>query len=578
MGTLRKLFYFRLALSNVRRNKITYLPYLVATAVMSGVFLLISGLLFTNGLTNTPAGDTAKTLFAFGLVVYAIFTFFFMLYINNFLIKRRKREFGLYGILGLDKRHVGRVLVWENLFVIGGGLACGVAIALVFGRLLFLVLLKLIHSVPGSKFSIAPVAYGLMLGLFLLIFVVTNIANIVRVHTSNPIALLSSEKRGEKDKKGLIPLAILGALLLLGAYYFAWTTEIPGIAIGVFFPLAIVVIIATYLLFLCGSIVVLRLLRRNKRLYYQADHFVTISGMFHRMRQNARGLGTICILSTMLVVTVSGTLSLYLGSEQMTRGMYPYDAQVYVPDSATQQQIVDYDATLNRLASENHVSLSADPSKLITKLPEGEEFRRNNFVWEDSVLVDVPTLIFVENSFDRSFRFDVSGSEDNCLAFIEAVRSHYSESFSETPNLIVSDYYTSRVEGYGFYGGLLFLGAFFGVLFLAVAVLILYFKQVSEGYEDKERFEILQKVGMDDQQVRKTINAQVLWVFFLPLAATTLHMLFASRIMARMLKVFMLYDWWLVLACIGGTLVAFTILYLGIYRLTARTYYRIVRR
>ncbi len=574
MATLRNFFYFRLALSNVRRNKITYVPYLVATAVMSGVFLLISGLLFSKGMTNTPAGDTARMLFAFGLVVYALFTFLFMLYINNFLIKRRKKEFGLYGILGLDKQQVGRVLIWENLFVIGGGLVCGIVIALVFGQLLFLVLMKLIHAVPGSSFSIPLIAFGLMIGLFFLIFLVTSVANIIRVHTANPISLLSSEKQGEKDKKGLVPLAILGFLLLGGAYYFAWTTEIPGFALGIFFPLAIVVIIATFLLFLCGSIVVLRLLRMKKSLYYQPEHFVTISGMFHRMRQNARGLATICILSTMLVVTVSGTLSLYLGREEMTRGMYPFDAQVYVPETATDEQIIAYDKTLEALAAEHHVTLSADKSKLITKLPEGEEFRRNNFVWEESVFVEVPTLIF----YDESYRFDLSGTEDDCLAFIQAIRDHYSESFGETPNMIVSDIYTARVDGYGFYGGLLFLGAFFAVLFLAVAVLILYFKQVTEGYEDKERFSILQKVGMDDHQVKRTINAQVLWVFFLPLAATALHMLFASKIMALMLKAFMLYDWGLVLTCIGGTLLAFTLFYFAIYRITARTYYRIVRR
>ncbi|HWQ98197.1 MAG TPA: ABC transporter permease [Clostridia bacterium] len=571
---MRKFFYFKLALSNVRRNKLTYLPYLIATAVMSGVFLLISGLLFSKGLTNTPSGATARMLFAFGLVVYALFTFFFMLYINNFLIKRRKKEFGLYGILGLDKRHVGRVLVWENTFVIGGGLACGTVIALVFGRLLFLLLMKLIHAVPGSTFSIPLVAYGLMLALFFLVFLVTSIANVIRVHTASPISLLSSEKSGEKDKKGLLPLAILGLILLGGAYYFAWTTEIPGLALGIFFPLAIAVIIATYLLFLCGSIVVLRLLRMKKSLYYQPDHFVTISGMFHRMRQNARGLATICILSTMLVVTVSGTLSLYLGSGEMMRGMYPFDAQVYVPETATAQQIADYDATLNRIAAEHNVTLSADKSKLITQLPEGEEFRRNNFVWEDSKFVEVPTLIF----YDDNFRMDISGKTEDCLAFVQAVRDQYSQSFSETPNLIVSDFYSAMEDGYGFYGGLLFLGAFFAVLFLAVAVLILYFKQVTEGYEDKERFEILQKVGMDDQQVKKTINSQVLWVFFLPLAATALHMFFASKLMAWMLKTFMLYDWGLVLTCICGTLVAFTLLYFGIYRVTARTYYRIVRR
>ncbi len=571
---MRKLFYFRLALSNVRRNKLTYVPYLIATAVMSGVFLLISGLLFSEGMANTPNGGTAKALFAFGLVVFALFTVLFMLYINNFLIKRRKKEFGLYGILGLDKRHVGRVLIWENLFVIGGGILIGIAIALVFGRLLFLVLMKLIHVAAGSTFVISLRAYLIMLALFFVVFLITTTTNIIRVHMANPIALLSSEKRGETDKKGILPLALLGFLMLGGAYYYAWTTVIPGIALGVFFPLAIVVIIATFLLFLCGSIVVLKLLRMKKSLYYQPDHFVTISGMFHRMRQNARGLATICILSTMLVVTVSGTLSLYLGREEMTKGMYPFDAQVYVTKSATQQEIINYDGALNRLAAQNNVTLSADRNKLTTELPEGEEIYRNNYVWKESEFVDVPTLIF----YDGSFRFDVSGTEDNCLAFIQAIRDHYSESFSETPKLIASDIFTTRVQGYGFYGGLLFLGAFFAVLFLAVAVLILYFKQVTEGYEDKERFAILQQVGMDDEQVKRTINSQVLWVFFLPLAATALHMLFASKIMAQMLRTFMLYDWGLVLTCIGGTLLAFTLLYFGIYRITAQTYYRIVRR
>jgi len=571
---LHKFFYFRLALNNVRRGRLTYVPYLIATAVMSGVFLLIAGLLFSDSLTNTPSGETATAVFGFGLVVYALFTFMFMFYINNFLIKRRKKEFGLYGILGLDKRNIGRVLLWENFFVIGGGILCGIVIALVFGRLLFLALVKLIHVVPGSSFSIAPIAYALMLGLFFAVYVVTSIVNLVRIHIASPIVLLSSEKRGESNKKGLVPLSLLGLALLIGAYYFAWTIDVPGMALGVFFPLAIVVIIATYLLFLCGSIVVLRLLRLKKSLYYKPDHFVTISGMFHRMRQNARGLATICILSTMLLVTVSGTLSLYLGGEDMTRAAYPYDAQVYVPDDATTEQIVAYDSTLQALAAEYNVTLTADGSKLVYELAEDEEYARNNFVWPEDTFVDVPTLIF----FGGSFRFDVSGAEEDCLSFIQAIRERYSESFSETPNLIVSDVFTSREDGYALYGGLLFLGAFFAVLFLAVAVLILYFKQVTEGYEDKERFSILQQVGMDDRQVKKTIDRQVLWVFFLPLGATALHMVFASRIMARMLRAFMLYDWGLVLITSAASLLVFALLYFGIYKLTARTYYRIVRR
>lgn len=575
MRTLRKAFYLRLALSNIRRNRVTYLPYLIATAIMSGVFLLISGLLMTDTLHNVPAGDSAQMIFAFGMVVFALFTCLFMLYINDFLIKRRNREFGLYGVLGLDKRHVGRVLLWENLFVIGGGVLMGAVIALVFGRLLFLVLIRMIRvDVAGGAFSLPLNAYAVTAALFAFIFAFTSVRNLVRVHMSDPIALMSCQKRGEKDKKGIVPLAILGGALLLAAYWFAFTIETPGVALGVFFPLAILVIIATYLLFLCGSIAVLRLLSGNKPFYYRPNSFVTVSGMFHRMRQNARGLATICILSTMLVVTVSGTLSLYLGREQMTKGMYPYDVCVYLPKDTNAAQALAYEQTLLSLADAQGVSLSADPKKLVRDASLPEMLRHNNFVYEHSEFIGLKKLI----CFDDRIRFDAAGAEADCLAFISAIRARYGESFETKPNLLVSDVFTARLDGYGVYGGLPFLGAFFAALFLAVAVLILYFKQITEGYEDKERFSILQQVGMDDRQVKRTIDRQVLWVFFLPLGATVLHMLFASRIIARMLKTFMLYDWGLVLRCTGGTLAVFALLYFGAYRLTARTYYGIVKR
>lgn len=572
---MHKFFFMRLALTNVRKNRITTLPHLIATAVMSGVFLLISGLTMTKTLSGLPSGDSARMIFAFGQVVFALFTFCFMAYINGFLIKRRKKEFGLYGVLGLSRGNVARILVWENFLILGFGVLLGVVFALVFGQLVFLILLRIIRvAVPNSRFSLSPWAFVITGGLFLLIFLYTTITNLLHVRTANPVQLLSDEKRGEKDGKLLLPVAIVGLVLLVGAYYFAWTIEAPGVALGVFFPLATLVIIATYLLFKCGSIALLRLLRANKRLYYKPAHFVTISGLFHRMRQNSRALATLCILSTMLVVTVSGTLSLYLGREEMNRGMYPFDVAVWLPKQATEADAIAFDGVIQQLAAKNGIVLSSDESKLVRELAPGEEYRRNNFVFEDSVFFETPTLI----CFDRGFRFDASGAEADCLAFVQSIRDQYAASFdSERPNRLVSDVFTARQEGYGTFGGLLFLGVFFALLFLAVAVLILYFKQISEGYEDRERFIILQQVGMDDSQVKQTINRQVLWVFFLPLAATAVHMTFASKIMARMLKSFMLYDWGMVLSCIGGSLLIFSLLYLGVYRLTAKTYYRIVR-
>lgn len=573
MRTLAKAFYFRLACGNLRRNRKTFYPYILTTAIISGVFLLIGGLLFSKGLDNLPTGKTAAMLFSLGIVVFAIFAFFFMVYINNFIVGRRKREFGLYGILGLEKRHVSRVLTWENLLTLCAGVALGALIALVFGRLLFLLLLKLIHAAPNSAFTISPIAYALTAGLFFAVFVVTSLLSRRQVRLASPIELMSSEKRGEKDSVLMIPLTVVGLGLLLAAYYYAWSIAVPGVALGMFFLLAMLVIVATNILFTSGSIAALRALRANRRLYYRPRNFIAIGSMFQRMRQNAKSLATICILSTMLIVTVSGTLSLYLGREQMYAAMYPYDIYVSVGKDTPAQSTREIESAILNLAEKHNVTLKSDKSKLIYDMPADGSYPHDNVVSQDAVWADTERLI----CFDGGMRFDADGTEENCLAFAEDVRALDHELFTGTNYISANDVFSARQDGYGLYGGLLFLGAFFGLLFLAVTVLIIYFKQISEGYEDKAQFMILQKVGMDDAQVKSTINRQVLFVFFIPLAMTILHMVFASKIMALMLQTFMLYDWGLVLACIGGVCVVFALLYLTVYLLTSRVYYRIVK-
>ncbi len=568
--TLAKTFYLQLACANIKRNRRTYLPHILATAVISGVYLLIQGLLYSDSLNNLPTGKTASMIFSFGLVVYALFAFFFMTYINNLLIRRRKRELGLYAILGLEKRHIARVLFWENLITLSIGLLGGIVIALVFGQLIFMLLLKIIRAVPGSTFSIAPSAYVGMLGLFFVIFLVTSLINLWQVRLSNPIQLMQSQKRGEKDSKLMIPLAIFGVAALSAAYYFAWTIEVPSIALGVFFLLVILVILATHALFSCGSIVFLRLLKKNKRLYYRQENFIALSGLVQRMKQNARSLAMICVLSCMMIVSVSGTLSLYLGQEEMLAGMYPYDVEFSTRSQLTEEEALEAEKKIVSIAQADNVLLSADPAKLIYELGKDEEFTRNNFVYAGETVTQLDRLLYVG---DR-FRFDAEGEYEDCLKFIDDLKEFSSAQYN---GYSVWDVFTARQDGYGTYGGLLFLGAFFGILFLAVTVLIIYFKQISEGYEDREQYVILQKVGMDDKQVRASIDRQVLFVFFVPLVTTVLHMIFASKIIARMLMTFMLYDWVLVLSCIGGVLVLFALMYFVVYRLTARVYYRIVK-
>ena len=567
---MTRAFYLKLAWSNILRNQRTFFPYILTTAVISGVFLLIGGLIFSDGLANLPGGNTAKQVFAFGLIVFAVFAFFFMVYINNFVVGRRKKEFGLYGILGLERRHVGRVLVWENLITLGAGVGLGIVIALVFGRLLFLILMKLIHAAAGSVFSIAPMAYGITLALFFSLFVVTSLLNLRQVRLSSPIQLMNSERKGEKDSALMIPFTIIGLACLAVAYYYAWTINVPTSALLSFFGLAALVIVATNILFTSGSIVSLRALRANKGLYYRPRNFIAIGGMFQRMRQNAKSLATICILSTMLIVTVSGTLSLYLGQEDILAALHPYDVCVWAYENDA-ELVRDLDRAIVASAQDYDVTVSADKAKLTYDKPSDEQFPANNYVGEDAEWVDTPNLI----CFDGGLRFDVDGSEEDCLAFINAVETLCYNKLTDT--FYVSSIFTDRQQDYQIYGGILFLGVFFSILFLAVTVLIIYFKQVTEGYEDKEQFAILQKVGMDDTQVKATINRQVLWVFFIPLVMTILHMVFASRIMAHMLEAFMLYNWSLVLACIGGVCVMFMLLYLAVYRLTAKVYYQIVK-
>ena len=569
-----RAFFLRLAWRNVLHNRLLMLPYLVVTAGIAAVTLLICGLMFSDTLKNLPTGGTAALIFSMGMALFSVFAFSFMLYINRCLTVQRQKEFGLYGILGLEKRHVCRVLLWENAFLLGAGFLLGILLALVFGNAIFFVLLRVIRATPGSTFSLAPRAFGLTALLFLAIFVATTLLNARRVRLTSPAMLLGAARKGEKQSRVKVPLALLGLLALAAAYYFAWTIDSPSTAMFIFFGLALLVIFATFALCRAGSAVLLTALRKNKRFYYQRTHFVTVSGLMQRMRQNARSLATIAILSVMCVVAISGTAALYLGQEEMLSGMYPYDVLVSVAGEETNEQLRAFEQTILSLADERGVTLSADPSRITHTPPDDMRLLRNNYKEAGARTVPLEHLIF----FGSGYRFDAEGDTESCIALCDDIRVAYRAAFAETPKLIVSEVFTAQRDGYGLYGGLLFLGVFFGLLFLAVTVLMIYFKQITEGYADRERFVILQKVGMDDAMVRRTIDAQVLWVFFVPLGVTALHMVFASRIMARMLQMFMLYDWGLVLACIGGTMLVFAALYWWIYRMTARVYYRIVRR
>ena len=658
MQTLAKCFYLRLAASNLKRNRRLYVPYLIASVIMSAMYFIITNLVASKSIANLSNGMTTQTLLAVGLAVMSLFTVGYMLYINSFLIKRRKKEFGLYGVLGLEKRHVGRVIFWENLMLSATSLVLGIATGCVFGRLIFRLLMLVLDTAQGSAYALAPQAFFSTAGMFAILFLLTTLYNLFQVRLSSPINLLKGEKRGEKKLRGVLPLSILGLLLLGLAYGASIVVADPVFVFLLFWPAVILVILATWLLFTAGSAVILRGLQKKKRFYYQPQNFIAVSGLLHRMRQNAAGLANICILSTMVMFTVAACTSLFLGQEDILKRQNPDDFVLRYEAEQSDEMMQRVADALPALAEQNHVKITeekryhaisfhrlvnfdgvnealgvrivplADLNRLEgtnRTLNDGEvllvaEFSGENLSYLETQLLqevsiqavlpgtaltngkngqdsDAVYLIVkdeaagialaqdvfsVEGNYGSVMCLNTEAANEDGLAFSDALDQKMIQEVKnvQTDGIVTSfsSIYCSRIEGYALYGGLVFLGAFFAILFLTNTVLIIYFKQISEGMEDCERFAILQKVGMDDREVRATINRQILIVFFLPLGMALLHMLAVTPMVIHMLQAFMLTNTGVTLVCLGITCTVFAAVYAVVYRITAKTYYNIVKK
>lgn len=643
-------FYPKLALTNIKKNAKTYGPFLLTGIGMVVMFYILCNISLNKELKNVWGAGYVATVLYFGNFVIGIFSAIFLFYTNSFLIKNRKKELGLYNILGMEKRHIGKVLMWETIMVALFTIIIGLILGNVLCKLLFLALLKLLKYSVVLKFSISFMAIIRTILLFAGIFMATLVYNRLQIKLTNPIELLHGGKHGEKEPKTRWFMALLGIAALGIAYYIALTTKSPLDAIFLFLVAVILVMLGTLFLFMAGSIVILKILKKNKKFYYQTKHFTSVSGMIYRMKQNAVGLSNICILSTAVLVTLSTTVSLYIGLEDELKFRYPYEVQIThlyqlednselldeIVESVNEKYQVEVSNlnsyyTGNVLAKQKgtlfeetsdfdfntstmfNIYILDDYNKLMgtrETLQDNEilihsfqnNLKGNQITLQNQTLhikkkidtLNIPgnsmvhfmdshyivvknmdTLKSLNDIIQRSYVFDMDGKMDQYDEYVQELKTRIDESELIGVNSEFRE--DNREVASAMYGSLLFIGSFLGALFLMATVLIIYYKQISEGYDDKERFAIMQKVGMSKSEVRGTIKTQILMVFFIPLVMAAIHIAFAFKILVKILNIMNLYNLSLFSICTISCVLIFALIYTLVYTLTARAYYNIVK-
>ena len=572
-------FYPRLALRSLRLNGKFYLPYLLSGVVSAAMLYDILFLNMNTGVARLKGANAVQGLLGFGALIVALFSFALICYTNGFLMKRRQKELGLYNILGMEKRHLARLLFWETVFsafiCILGGLLLGILLSKLFLLLLCAVMrvdVAFGFEVPGDAVLYTGAGFGI-------IFLLTYLLNLLRLRRVKPIELLKGGETGEREPKTKWLLAVLGLVTTGAGYYLSITARDPMNALELFFLAVVLVIIGTFCLFTAGSIALLKALRKNRKYYYQTRHFTAVSGMLHRMKRNAAGLATICILSTMVLVTVSTTLCLYMGVSEILDLTYSRDVQTYVNYGAP-EDLPKIKAVYEAKAAEYGVKME-NFAALCFYAPATEHI--NNRTDIDPFLAKVDGNGVAGDSADGPMRVyvgcDLAEDADASL-FVAAVEVAIGTGDLDLSSrwVFTDDSRSGRIDFWASLGGFFFIGLFLGSLFLMAAVLIVYYKQVSEGYEDARSFVIMQQVGMTQREVKSSIKSQISLVFFLPLLAAACHTAGAFPMTKLILTLFGLSNTGLFGLCSLVTILIFAVVYYLIYRLTAREYYRIVRR
>lgn len=672
---MHKGIFSRLAKQNIRNNKSTYIPYMITCIFCIAMIYMMEFLRDCPTLDQAVRqADEVRMIVFTGEIVVEIFCIIFLIYSNSFLMKRRQKEIGLYNILGLERNHIGIVMFLETIITSIGSLAGGIAAGIIGSKLALLLLLKLLHIPSVLGFYISVKGIFTCLFMFGIVFLMILFLNLAKIHLSRPVELLRGNNTGEKEPAAKWLMALIGFICLGAGYYLAVTTESPIKAITIFLLAVILVMAGTYLLFTAGSIVILKFLRRRKSFYYRTGNFISISGMLYRMKQNAIGLASICILSTGVLLMISMTVSIYFGMNDIMLNRYPYDVDMSVTSiseeecqtaiEAFEKAIADNKVPVEKSVEEIYLDIVCSKngdqilikptntirnsdSVLVLSLLDQAEYERLTgisanlndgeiFAWypsavqKDSVTVDEKeftvkkwmdknpltcgedavsdnaVLVVTDEDFKKfdemrtemykgvssapagedltlHLGLDITGSETDKIDFgtpvMEAVKDLKKNGGLSENSWITSGIRQQEYESYyADNGSLLFIGIFLGSLFLMGTAMIIYYKQISEGYEDQKRFEIMQKVGLSRREVRSSVRRQILMVFFLPLLMAMLHITMAFPMIRRLLLLFGMTNTKLFIGCTAGTVLIFAVVYGLIYLITARSYYHIVER
>lgn len=667
--------YFKLAKTNLSNNKPFYIPYIISSIITVAMLYMMSFLSDNKGLNKIMGADSLAIIFRLGVGIIVIFSYIFLFYTNSFIIKRRKKEIGVYNILGMEKRHLSKVLFVETMYSAVISLICGIIVGIVFSKFILMVLYGIIGIHKTVEFFVNIHGIILCIVSFGILFLLTFLYNFMQIKLANPIELLRGTSVGEREPKTKILMTIIGVVCLAIAYYIAITTENPLNVLTLFFVAVLLVVIGTFALFTAGSIALLKLLRNNKKFYYNKKHFMAVSGMLYRMKQNAAGLASICILSTMVLVVISTTVSMYVGIQDELMARYPNDVCVTVDynsviDKSSEIEKAIFDeidsAEVKNKKAFSYLSvfvgqkrdnfttdkehLSFQNSYLFYILSKDDFIKRDNSFKDkigniskgeavvvlnkkydkkdikifgqsykvnksfehtyDNDLYVLSTLnglgyIILDNNesvqelydvqekmlgkganyYTNKIRFDFkSGNKKQKIAAYKKVDNAVKRYFKDNKNdkKEISSYWVeSRQENeknfYLLYGGLFFLGIFLGTMFLMVTVMIIFYKQITEGYDDREHYQILEKVGMSNREVKDTIKSQIRIVFVLPIFAAAIHVTAAFPMLYRLLQMLNLNNEKLFAGCLAVTIIVFAVIYYLVFKVTSRAYYRIVR-